>query len=135
MCVGVLLPLPGSDEPPDEYVECEGPRVRVAVRRDLPEAERRADALRAAGIEASVEIDDTQRALPGASLLPGVLAFPAQLFAYPVTVPLPDRAAARGIIDAFDGQQRRPATPSPLRTVGVAFALGAAVLILRIAIG
>lgn len=137
MCVQVLLPLPGSTEPsvPIDEGEDEGPRVRIAVRRDQRDAERLADALQAADIDARVEIDDTQQALPGQSLLPGVLVLTAQLFAYPVTVPLAERARAEGILAAVDGQRARPVPASLLRSLAIPAAIGVAALVLRVAIG
>ena len=118
-------------------IDAEGPRARVDMQRDAHEAERRAEALHAAGIDARVEIDDTQRALPGQSLIPGVPAMPGEnLFAFPVTVPTADRARATRLLEDLDGVEDSHLSGGTLgRGVAVALGLGALALALRVAVG
>ena len=116
-------------------------RIRLAVLRDPRQAERWQQGLAAAGIDAHVEIDDAQRALPGETLLPGVMGGGQPMFVYPLTVPAADRArAAAVLIDlGWDGRRsgRRhlDATPTTLlRGALIALAAGVAALALRMAI-
>lgn len=120
-----------------EPTDAEGPRARVDVQRDAHEAERRAEVLQAAGIDARVEIDDTQRALPGQSLIPGVPAMPGEsLFAFPLTVPVAERARAAELLAALDGVEDAHLSGGTLgRGVAIALGLGAVVLALRVALG
>ncbi len=112
-------------------------RTRLTVLRDADEAERIADVLRAAGIDAGVEIDDVERALPGTSVLPGLLTLPGPMFAYPLTVPVADRAQALRILDERDeiDGTRRHLSPGTLgRGVAVALGLGAVAAAVRLAL-
>lgn len=112
------------------------PRTRIAVLRSVDDAEPLAEALRAQGIEALVEIDDLQLALPGQSVLPGLLAFPGPMFAYPLTVPIEDRDRAMAILDGMRGARSQPtSTRTLLRGGAIALGLGAAALVLRVALG
>lgn len=113
-------------------------RIRLAVLRDPRDAERYRDGLEAAGIDARVEIDDAQRALPGESLLPGLIGGGQPLFVYPLSIPADERTrAASVLIDlGWDGRRggRRTVAMAPgalLRGALLALAAGAAVAALR----
>ncbi len=110
------------------------PRARVAVRRTLEEAEDWADLLRAHDLDALVEIDDARDAQPGRTLLPG-LGFPGPMFAYPVTVPLADRARAASLLEEFVEAEEPVAGGTLLRGAIIALVLGAGALALRVALG
>ena len=118
----LVAPLPLSDVP----------RTRIAVLRSASEATRLADALLAQDIEAIVEIDDAQHALPGRSLLPGVFALPDSLFAYPLTVPVADQDRAMRILHDIDERRAAPSLPALARGAAVVIALTAAALAVRV---
>lgn len=103
------------------------PRARVAVLRSLDEAERVADLLRERELDALVETDDALTAMPGQSLLPGVLPGSTGLFAYPVTVPLAERGRAEAVLGDTPSRRESPSTATLVR--GAALALLAACLV------
>lgn len=109
------------------------PRARVAVLRSLDEAERVAALLRRHDIDTLVETDDALAALPGQSLLPGVLPVPGGLFAYPVTVLPRDRERAGTLLDAHRASGNSPTPRQLLRWAALAMAAGAAALVIRAA--
>ena len=123
-----------SATPPDPDVPTPTPRARVAVRRTLEEAEDWADLLRAHDLDALVEIDDARDAQPGQTLLPG-LGSPGPMFAYPVTVPLADRARAASVLAEFVEADDHVAGGTLLRGAVIALMLGAGALALRVALG
>ena len=109
------------------------PRARVAVLRSLDEAERVADLLRGRDLDALVETDDALTAMPGQSLLPGVLPGTTGLFAYPVTVPLDERGRAHEVLGAAPTRRESPSTATLAR--GAALALLAALLVAALRVG
>ena len=104
------------------------PRARVAVLRSLDEAERVADLLRAHDIDTLVETDDAANALPGQTLLPGMLSMPAGLFAYPVTVLPGDRERASALLQARRAPGESLTPGQLLRWAVLAIAAGVAAL-------
>lgn len=125
--------LPGISTP-DPLPLSEVPRARIIVLRSAEEAVRCADALLARDIEAVVEIDDAQRALPGQSMLPGVLAFPGSLFAYPLTVPVTDRERATRILEDLDDDAEHVSPRVLVVGAAIALVLGVAAVALRVAL-
>ena len=121
----ILPPRPGD---PIEPVTSTHPkrRARIAVRRTLDEAEGVAALLSEHGLDALVETDDLQLAMPGSSVLPGVLGVPGGMFAYPVTVPFAERAQARALV--VEREQRAPAIATSTLARGAAIALALACL-------
>jgi hypothetical protein len=115
--------------------------IRLLVARDAPTAEEWQRVLGEADIEAWVEIDDAQRALPGQRPL-NALGWAPQEFVYPLRISTRDRESAmRALIDGgWDGRtgliQRGPA-PAPrasfvraMVVVGVTVAIVAARVVL-----
>lgn len=101
------MPGPGASASPRT--------IRLLVTRDAATAEEWHATLTSAGIEAQVEIDDAQDALPGERPLT-VLGWAPQEFVYPLRIAADDRdRAIAALIDAgWDGRSglvQRPPTP------------------------
>jgi hypothetical protein len=110
------------------------PRARVAVLRSLDEAERVADLLRDRDLDALVETDDALTAMPGQSLLPGVLPGAGGLFAYPVTVPLAEQGRARAVLGTAPARRQALSTTTLARGAVLALLAAGLVAAVRIAL-
>ena len=108
-------------------------RARVAVRATLPEAEHVAALLSEHGLDALVETDDMGLAMPGSSILPGVLGTPGGMFAYPVTVPFAERDQARRVVETSERRGASIPTATLIRGAALALALAGLVALGRIA--
>ncbi|MGE3857954.1 MAG: hypothetical protein AB7G21_13435 [Dehalococcoidia bacterium] len=108
-------------------------RARVAVRRTLDEAEQIAAMLSEHGLDALVETDAVDLALPGSSVLPGVLGTPGGMFAYPVTVPFAEREQARSVVRASAARLRPMDTGTLIPGLVLGLAIAALVALGRLA--
>lgn len=85
------------------------------------------------GPDTVVEMDDMGLAMPGSSILPGVLGTPGAMFAYPITLPFAEREQARRVVETSERQGASIPTATLIRGAALALALACLVALGRIA--
>ena len=127
--------MPSHDSRGTDRDEEAASPVPIAVTRDGELAARWAESLRAAGVEAEVEIGDAQTLVPGSTL--AIAGGPVDaMFGYTLLVPASDRErAARALAElggpgGDGGEAAQPGSGVLLRGALVALAAGAAAAVL-----